>query len=316
MSENRFNAIEIRPIAAALGALVTGADLRHLDEPAFRLIHRAWLANLLLVFRNQSLSPEDIVKFSTRFGKPITSRELNKGRIKDAGYDQKSLPPEITVISNVREAGKPLGVLGDAEVVWHSDHSYTEEPAAARMLYAVEVPPVALGGNTFFMNGYAAFDELPGDLKRRVSGKAIKHDNAISVTMEPREGSNPMESILESSGPSHPIISTHPETGSNSLFLGRRSRAYVNGLSLTDSEGLLDELWSHGTRPCFCYEHHWRVGDLVLWDNRCTMHRRSAFDPKARRILYASQLAGHRPYEAKDALNRAYHPRFHLRLRI
>jgi taurine dioxygenase len=312
MSENRFNAIEIQPIAAALGAVVTGANLRNLDEQTFQLIHRAWLENLLLVFRGQFLSPDDIVRLSTWFGIPITSRELNKGRIKDAGYDQAILPPEITVISNVKEAGKPLGVLGDAEVVWHSDHSYTEEPAAARMLYAVEVPPVALGGDTFFMNGYAAFDELTGDLKRRVSGKTIKHDNAISVTMEPREGANPLESILESSGPSHPIISTHPETGCNSLFLGRRSRAYVNGLSLTDSEILLNELWSHSTHSGFCYEHHWCVGDLVLWDNRCTMHRRSAFDPNARRILYASQLTGHRPYEAKDAFNRASHSRFRL----
>ncbi|MFM0347820.1 TauD/TfdA dioxygenase family protein [Paraburkholderia sp. RL17-347-BIC-D] len=312
MSENRFYAIKIQPIAAALGAVVTGADLRHLDEQAFRLIHRAWLENLLLVFRGQSLSPDDIVNLSTKFGVPITSHNLNKGRIKDAGYDQENLPPEITVISNVKDAGKPLGVLGDAEVVWHSDHSYTEEPAAARMLYAVEVPPVALGGNTFFMNAYATFDELPCDLKRTVSGRTIKHDNAISVTMEPREGSNPAESILESSGPSHPIISTHPETGSNSLFLGRRSRAYVNGMSLPDSEDLLNELWLHSTRSSFGYEHQWCVGDLVLWDNRCTMHRRSAFDSNARRILYASQLTGHRPYEANDALNRAYHPRFHL----
>jgi taurine dioxygenase len=312
MRISRFSAIDIQPISAALGAVVTGADLAHLDEQTFRLILRAWLENLLLVFRGQSLSPVDIVKLSTRFGRPITSREVNKGRIKDAGYDQETLPPEITVISNVKEAGKPLGVLGDAEVVWHSDHSYTEEPAAARMLYAVEVPPVALGGNTSFMNGYAAFDELPRDLKGRVSGLTIKHDNAISVTMEPRESSKPMESILESSGPRHPIISTHPETGSNSLLLGRRSRAYVNGLSLSDSEELLNELWSHSTRSCFCYEHRWCVGDLVLWDNRCTMHRRSAFDPKARRILYASQLAGHRPYEAEDALNCAYHPRYRL----
>ena len=114
--------------------------------------------------------------------------------------------------------------------------------------------------------------------------------------------------IREVPGPSHPIISTHPETGRNMLFLGRRHGAYVNGLSLEDSEALLDELWAHATQPRFVYEHDWAVGDVVVWDNRATLHRRDAFDSSSRRVLYAAQVEGHKPYEAPDALSAAAAP--------
>ena len=116
--------------------------------------------------------------------------------------------------------------------------------------------------------------------------------------------------IREVPGPSHPIVSTHPETGHNMLFLGRRHGAYVNGLSLEDSEALLDQLWDHCTQERFAYEHTWSVGDVVVWDNRATLHKRDAFNSDSRRVLYAAQVEGHKPFEAPDALSRAAHPRF------
>jgi taurine dioxygenase len=177
------------------------------------------------------------------------------------------------------------------------------------MLVAMEVPALERGGNTCFLNCYAAYDALPPDLKKRVSGLTVKQSNTYDTAMKLRPGASPDDDVRTTPGPSHPVISTHPETGSNALFLGRRHGAYVNALSIEESEALLDELWAHCTQPRFCYEHRWAAGDVVVWDNRATLHRRDAFDPASRRVLYAAQVEGHRPYEAPDALGRPPHPR-------
>ena len=303
--------IQVEPLPGPLGARIGGIDLKTIGPREMQTLRKIWLDHMLLVFPGQELSPDDLVRFATLFGRPIASCDINQGKFKDPAYELDLLPPQITAVSNIKQGGQSIGVLGDAEVVWHCDHSYLEHPAAMRMLYGAEVPPVAAGGNTGFMNCCAAYDALPAPMKRRLSGLTIKHDNDISVTMEVREGAK-LRDIVHSPGPSHPIISTHPETGHNSLFLGRRSRAYVNGMGLEDSEALLDELWAHCTQDRFCCEHEWSVGDLVLWDNRCTMHRRSSFDPQRRRLLLAAQVEGHRPCEAPDALARPAHPRFAL----
>ena len=302
--------VSVRATHAALGAEVDGIELAKLDNETFGRLKNALLENVLLIFPRQSLAPADIVRIVRFFGTPVSSSNLHERTLKErAAHELFSLPAEITVVSNVKQDGKSIGALGDAEVVWHSDFSFKERPTAIRMLFAAEVPPVSAGGNTFFLNGYAAFDALPEALKRHVSGKSIKQDNTFDTTMTLREGANASQNITESSGPSHPIISTHPETGHNALFLGRRNRAYVNGLPLAESEALLDELWAHATHERFCYEHRWSAGDLVIWDNRCTLHRRGAFDPESRRLLYAAQVEGHRPFEADDSLSRDVHPR-------
>jgi taurine dioxygenase len=166
-----------------------------------------------------------------------------------------------------------------------------------------------LGGHTYFLNCYAAYDALPEALKKRISGKTIKQADIVDTAMKLRPGASLDADIRTVPGPSHPIISTHPETGRNMIFLGRRHGSYVNGLSLEDSEALLNELWSQCVQPRFCYEHEWAVGDVVVWDNRATLHKRDPFDSKSRRVLYAAQVEGHRPYEAPDALSLPPHPR-------
>jgi taurine dioxygenase len=178
------------------------------------------------------------------------------------------------------------------------------------MLLAVEVPPSELGGHTYFMNCYAAYDALSSEMKKRISGMTIKQANIIDTAMKVRPGMSLDMDYRTVPGPSHPIISTHPETGANMLFLGRRHGAYVNGLSLKESEALLDELWEHASQPRFSYKHQWAPGDVVVWDNRATLHRRDQFDSDSRRVLYAAQVEGHKPYEAPDALRRPPHPRF------
>jgi taurine dioxygenase len=302
--------LQVVPIEAALGAEVRGIDLKRLNDAAFRAIHEAWLAHVLLVFRGQSLTADDIVSLVRRFGTPVSSSNLHERNLAERTANQLfRLPPEVTVVTNLRENGKPVGILGDGEIVWHSDFSFKEKPTAARMLVAMEVPPRERGGNTLFLNAYAAYDGLPADLKRRVSGKTIKQGNIVDTAMKLRPGASLDDDIRTAPGPSHPIISTHPETGCNTVFLGRRHSAYVNGCSLEESESLLDELWACCTQPRFCYEHHWAAGDVVVWDNRATLHRRDAFDPESRRVLYAAQVEGHRPYEAPDALSLPPHTR-------
>ena len=212
------------------------------------------------------------------------------------------------MVTNLCENGKPVGILGDGEVVWHSDFSFKDAPTAARMLLAVEIPPQ--GGCTYFTNCYAAYDTLSADMKRRICGKTIKQANIVDTAMQVRPGASLDTDIRDIPGPSHPVISTHPETGRNLIFLGRRHSAYVNGCSLEESEALLNELWAHTTQPHLVYEHNWAVGDVVVWDNRATLHRRDAFSAGSRRVLYACQVEGHRPFEAPDALNLPPHSRY------
>jgi taurine dioxygenase len=301
---------KVNPTRAALGAEVEGADLRTLDDATFERLHKAWLDNLLLVFRGQKIDANDLVRLVRRFGTPVTSSNLHKRSLEERTANEIfNLPPEVTVVTNVKQDGKPVGILGDGEIVWHADFSFSERPTAARMLLAVEVPPSDLGGHTYFINCYAAYDALSDAMKKRISGKTIKQANIVDTALKLRPGASLDADIREVPGPSHPIISTHPETGCNMLFLGRRHGAYVNGFSLEDSEALLDELWAHCTKPEFAYEHTWAVGDVVVWDNRATLHKREAFESTSRRVLYAAQVEGHKPFEAPDALSRPPHAR-------
>lgn len=316
VAERTANAVldfELTPMPAALGAEVRGLDLRQLNDATFAKVHEAWLHHVLLVFKGQTLTAQDLVKLVNRFGTPVSSSGLHQRGLEERTANQLfNLPPEVTVVTNVRQDGKPVGILGDGEIVWHSDFSFKERPTAARMLVAMEVPPQDRGGNTRFLNAYAAYDALPEEYKRRLSGKTIKQGNIVDTAMKLRPGASLSDDIRVAPGPSHPIISTHPETGCNVLFLGRRHAAYVNGMTMEESEAFLDELWAYGTQERFCYTHRWNKGDVVVWDNRATVHRRDGFDPESRRVLYAAQVEGHRPVEAPDALNRPAHQRAKL----
>lgn len=297
------------PTGAALGAEVRGLDLRQLDDASFASLHRVWLEHMLLVFRGQQLTAEDLVVLVKRFGTPVTSSNLHKRDLAERTANKLfQLPPEVTVVTNLKQDGRPVGILGDGELAWHADFTFSERPTAARMLLAIEIPPD--GGHTYFINCYAAFDTLSPQMKRRISGKTIKQSDIVDTAMKLRPGASLDADIRTFPGPSHPIISTHPQTGRNLLFLGRRHGSYVNGLSLEESEALLNELWAHATQPRFIYEHVWREGDVVVWDNRATLHKRDAFDSTSRRVLYAAQVEGHRPYEAPNALDLPPHTRY------
>ena len=198
--------------------------------------------------------------------------------------------PEIYIVSNVIENGVPIGSLGAGEAMWHTDMSYLEDPPKASMLYAIEVPPA--GGNTGFINMYRAYEALPEALKQRVAGRRVKHDGTYNSGGYVRQGVTPTDDPRESPGMYHPLVCTHPETGRKCLYLGRRRNAYIEGLALAESEALLDEVWRYATRDELTWYNTWRVGDLVLWDNRCTMHRRDPFDASSRRIMHRTQMKG------------------------
>jgi taurine dioxygenase len=284
-SESRgASAGDVIPTGAALGAEVRGLDLRDLDDAGFGRLMEAWQTYSVVLVRGQSLSDRDLIAFSRRLG------DLDWAPIQENGRRFVEGLPEIYIVSNVKVDGEAIGSLGDGEAVWHTDMSYLDMPPKASLLYALEVPPA--GGNTSFCSMYAVYDSLPGRLKDRVAGLKIKHDGTYNSGGYVRQGVTPTDDPRTSPGAVHPLVCTHPDTGRRMLYLGRRRNAYLVGLDLAESEAVLDELWRFVDRPEFAWEHAWRVGDLVMWDNRCTMHRRDAFDPATRRIMHRTQVKG------------------------
>jgi taurine dioxygenase len=276
--------IDIVPNRAALGAEVRGIDLKSLDEMQFAALERAWHQHQVLLVRGQTLHDQDLIAFSRRFG------DLDWAPVQETGRRFVEGLPEIYIVSNVTVNGQPIGSLGAGEAVWHTDMSYLEVPPMASMLYSLEVPPV--GGNTSFCSMYAVYDALPSQLKQRIADLKIKHDGTYNSGGYLRQGVTPTDDPRSSPGAVHPLVCTHPDTGRRMLYLGRRRNAYLVGLELAESEALLDQLWQFVARPEFAWEHVWRVGDLVLWDNRCTMHRRDPFDDSTRRIMHRTQIKG------------------------
>jgi taurine dioxygenase len=284
-----FNAIPAREIevvrrSPGLAAEIRNVDLSALHDEDFPAIHRAWLDHPVILIREQELADQDLISFSRRFG------DLEWAPIQETGRRFVDGHPEIYIVSNVVEDGVAIGSLGAGEAVWHTDMSYLEDPPKASLLYALEVP--GSGGDTWFCDMYKAHDLLSDALKSRIAGYRLKHDATYNSGGYVRQGTDPVDNPIDSPGVYHPLVCTHPETGRQVLYLGRRRNAYIEGLPLQESELLLDELWSYAAREECTWRHKWRVGDVVLWDNRCTMHRRDAFDPGARRILHRTQIKG------------------------
>ena len=272
------------PSGKTLGAEIQGVDLRTMNDGEFAAIYQAWLDHLAVLVRGQTLTDEDLITFSRRFG------DLDWAPVQETGRRFVEGHPEIYVVSNVMDNGVPIGSLGAGEATWHTDMSYLEDPPKASMLYALEVP--SAGGTTYFCSTYRAYEALPDALKRRISSLTLKHDGTYNSGGYVRQGVAATNDPVHSPGVYHPLVCRHPETGRRLLYLGRRRNAYIGGLPLAESEALLDELWSYATQEEFAWHNDWRVGDLVLWDNRCTMHRRDQFDPSTRRIMHRTQIKG------------------------
>ncbi len=278
--------IEVILTGHALGAEIDGVDLsQELSDRDFEQVRSAWLEHCVVFFRGQAITDEDLVRFSLRIG------DLELGPASEragAGGSSVAMFPEIWIISNVIENGVPIGSLGSGEAEWHTDMSYADRPPIASVLYALEIPEV--GADTYFANMYEALARLPADLLNRIEGRDGRHDSSYTSAGELRVGADPVVDVTRAPGARHPVILRHPETGRDALYLGRRTNGYVHGLPVTDSEALLDALWAECTRPELVYRHRWRIGDVLMWDNRCVIHRRDAFDPASRRIMHRTQI--------------------------
>jgi taurine dioxygenase len=289
ISTQKSTVIRAVPIRTGrtFGAEVANVDLRDITDAGFAAIHRGWIGHQVLLFRDQTINDQDLIAFSRRFG------DLDHAPIQENGRRIANGMPEIYVVSNVIENGVAIGSLGAGEAVWHTDMSYLPAPPKASMLYALEIPPA--GGDTSFCDMYAAFETMPPALRDRALGLRVKHDGTYNSGGYLRQGVTPTDDPRDAPGTLHPLVCTHPESGRRMLYLGRRRMAWIEGLELPESEALLDEIWAHATTPEICFTHRWRPGDLVLWDNRCTMHRRDPFDAATRRIMHRTQVKGSAP---------------------
>ena len=278
--------IATRPLSKALGAEILGIDLaRRMDDQTFAAIHRAFLDHAIILFRDQHITPEQHIEFSRRFGDLATHV-----------FDQFLLPghPEILRVSNKRRNGEFIG-LADAGKYWHSDLAYMKRPSLGSVLYALELPPN--GGDTLFTNMTRAYDTLPSDTKTQLEGLT-----AVNRVAEGRrtsaDGRIRMSKAQLAKTPDvvHPVIRTHPETGRKSLYVSQSHTDRIVGMDPDDSRSLLDELIAHATRADNVYAHAWRPNDVLMWDNRCTMHRVAPYDRRRRRHMHRTTIEGVEPY--------------------
>lgn len=282
--------VSVRPTGAALGADILEADIPSLSEADMAVVRQALADHLVLRFRAAGPSDRDFQAFAARLGPLRGSPDYTRSRpvyMADA--------PLVTVISNITEDGRAVGEHGDGELNWHTDLGFEDEPAGYTFLLAREVP--ASGGNTHFANMYRACDALPEALRAQAGRLRCKHQASHNAQGGKRPGFLDIETDdpREMPGPVHPILRTHPVSARKALYLGRRFGAYIPGLKLARSDALLDELWAHAALPENTWAQEWQVGDLIVWDNRCTMHRRDSFRGQGNRRMHRLVTRGERP---------------------
>jgi taurine dioxygenase len=274
--------MQVKPVSAAIGSEVSGVDLSQpLSDAQFRRIEQAWHDGLILLFRGQHLDEAQQVAFCERFG--TLAGVLNK-------HTGRGTHPSVMYISNIRENGQLIGALPDGEMFFHSDQCYVEQPAMATMLYAMEIP--SKGGDTLFANMYKAYDTLPDELKKKLDGLTAEnvYDYEASGTTR---GSKIKEGVKHFA---HPVIRTHPVTKRKALYVNRLMSDHIVGMPIGESNEILNFLFDHAEKPEFVYAHQWKVGDLILWDNRCSLHARSDFDASERRKLRRITVLGEKPF--------------------
>jgi len=275
--------VEIVPAAAALGAEIRGVDLAQpLDEAEFAAIEAAYDRYGVIFFRDQRITPQQQVAFTRRFG----DIEFN------IFGERWSVPgcPEIVVVSNVTEDGRPIGIRRAGEN-WHSDMCYTPRPPRGTMLYALEIPDL-FGlplGDTEFASAAAAWDALPDSLKRRLDGRRAVFDFTGRKRAFP-----PSRDEIERNPPvRHPIVRTHPHTGRKCLYAMRDDCTGIEGMETDEAEALIAALADHIVKPAFIYRHQWRVGDLLMWDNCIVQHRAiQDYDMPQRRLMHRTTMGG------------------------
>lgn len=272
-------------LSGHMAAAVSGVDLNRLPDAATQqalidVLHD----NLVLCIRDQNLKPPAFLDAMSRFGTPMLRKQL--ARTPECA--------EVNIISS-----EDRDVLGDGKKIvnganWHTDDSFMREPCSLTMLYGVMVP--SRGGDTQFTNMYAAYDDLPAKTRARIDPLKVIHKYSSSRKLS-RISTRPAVEMAAMPEATHPLVRTHPETRRKSLYLNPNRMEQIAGLDRAESDRLLDELIAHATQPKYQYRHVWREGDIVIWDNRCTMHKANADYPEGeRRLMHRVIVAGTEPF--------------------
>jgi alpha-ketoglutarate-dependent taurine dioxygenase len=287
MSTTTRTRFEVVPLTEHIGAELHGIDLRQKpDDETIRAIYQAWLEHLVIIFPGQTLSQEDLVRVTGYFGE---IGEIGRpAKYFPKGYSK--LLPGIMLISNIRENGEPIGALPDGEMMFHHDMIHAEIPSKATLLYSVEIPPA--GGNTLFASGYAAYDRLDPAVRNRLEGrKALHHYNYGSTRKGDRRGTEAFGECV------HPVFRTNEDSGRKAVYVNRLMTVGILDMPQEESAPLLEAVFDQAEKPEFVYEHVWRLGDLLLWDNRCSSHARTDFPATERRLMLRTTVRGTvRPY--------------------
>ena len=275
--------ITIEKVSPAVGAEIKGLDLsRPLDAEAGAQVCAAWRKHILLLFRDQDLTVEQQVDFATNFGELCKrSRAPKDKKPGDSDYLD-----SIMMVTNIMDDGKPIGSFGDGEMWFHQDTSYYPVPNKATMLYAMELP--SWGGNTRVNNMYLAYDRVPRDLRDWLEGRTVLqiHDYKRTERIDPDGDISGMRHHHQ------PIFITHPVTKKKALYVNRLMSAKIDGLDRAESDGILEQLFEISEASDLFYEHEWKVGDLLMWDNRCSIHARTLFPKDEHRLLRRCTVKG------------------------
>jgi taurine dioxygenase len=276
--------MKVIPLTPNFVAEIQEIQLDRITDSEFERLYAAWLQYGVLRIRNQDLDDEQLQAFSQRFG-PL--EEAPFGRMPEA-EKAKIKNRFVTTLSNIKVDGKPIGGLGNDEATWHSDMTYSETPPPASLLLGIEIPDQ--GGDTHFADQRAALAALPAALRQRIESLSVKHNAAHTSVGKLRPGFEAFDDPRDAPGAIHSMIKTHNETGKPALYLGRREWAYIPGMTVEESDDLLDALWTYVAIKEITWTQQWQPFDLIIWDNRCVMHRRDGFDQNSRRYMRRCQV--------------------------
>ncbi len=261
--------LSFRPLSPVIGAEAVGFDPRQFSDDERDQFKAAWLQHLVMLIRTPNvLSDDEFVALMSRLGTIENARKLSplSSRI------------EVMIISNIRENGQLVGALPDGELSFHYDRAHQKKPTRATALHAIEIPDK--GGETCFANMCLAYETLPVEIKQKIEGKQALNTYEYGATHAEAKK-------LDDDAPSavHPVVRTIPETGRKALFVARLMTDKILGLPDDESRMLLNQIADHCEQPKFSYQHHWQVGDILMWDNRCSTHARKDFDASQRRLM-------------------------------
>jgi len=279
-------AMTVTPLSSACGAEIGGVDLtRPLSPGTVRAIKDAWGEHLVLVFRGQTITQEQQLRFASYFG-DLGSRRQAPQPLRSRAEGTQQDHEKVLLVSNIKVDGQPIGAFGEGEFWFHIDSGYTARPYKYTFLYALELP--SSGGNTMFSNMYKAYEAVPGALKQKLMGKQALHIHEYKRS-EKADISGDISGIPHHR---HPVFVTHPDTGRRTLFVDRLMTARIEGVDAQESDAILQQLYAIGERRDFIYEHVWQLGDFLMWDNRCTIHARTDFPKHERRLLRRCTVEG------------------------